>query len=117
MLGPNDGAHIDIFIAVGRADAEFAHVFNEPFDDWVARFSDGHGDAAGHAALAGTAIGTCGERFDGLIHVGVGHDDEVVFRTAGRLDALAGRRAALVYVFGDRRGTDERNGGDCRVIQ
>ena len=89
MLGANHRAHVDVLVAVGRADAQLAGVVDEAFDHRIARLADGHGHAAGHAPLAGAAEGRRGERFHGLIQLGVGHDDEVVLRAAGRLHALA----------------------------
>ena len=89
VLGADHRAHVDVFVAVGRADAQLAGVVDQAFDDRVARLADRHGHAAGHAPLAGAAVGRRGERLHGLIHVGVGHDDEMVLRPAGRLHALA----------------------------
>ena len=67
---------------------------DEAFDDGVARLADRHRHAARHAALAGAAVGRRDERLHRLIQVGIGHDDEMVLRAAGRLHALAVRRAA-----------------------
>jgi hypothetical protein len=47
----------------------------------------------------------------------VRHDDGVVLGAADRLHALAGPRAALVHVLGDRRRPDERHRGDVRVVE
>ncbi len=90
-------------------------MLHQAIDQRVARCADRHGQAAGHAALPGAAVGAGGEGLDGLIDVGVGHDDQVVLRAAGRLDPFAVGRAGLVDVLGDAGGADERDGGDLGV--
>ena len=78
---------------------------------------DGECDRAGHAAFAGAAEGAGLEGGDGLVEVGVGHDDQVVFRTAGGLDAFAVLRAGFVDVFCDGGGADEGDGADERMVE
>ena len=72
--------------------------------------ADRDGDRDRHAALAGRAVAGAHQGVDGLVHVGVGHDDHVVLGAAERLDALTGRGAARVDVLGDRRRADEAHG-------
>jgi hypothetical protein len=42
-----------------------------------------------------------------LLQIGVGHDDQVVLRAAGRLHALAVLRPGFIDVLGDRGRADE----------
>ena len=77
----------------------------------------GYGDGDGHAALAGGAVGGTDEGVGGLVEVGVGHDDHVVFGSAEGLYSFAGGGAGAVDVFGDGGGTDERNGLDGGVLE
>ena len=51
--------------------------------------ADRHGDRDRHAALAGRAVAGADQGVDGLVHVGVGHDDHVVLGAAEALHALA----------------------------
>jgi hypothetical protein len=51
--------------------------------------ADRNGNRDRHAALAGRAVAGADQRIDGLIHVGVGHDDHVVLGAAEALHALA----------------------------
>ena len=79
--------------------------------------ADGHRDRDRHAAFAGRAVAGADQRIDGLVHVGVGHDDHVVFRAAEALHAFAGRAAARVDVLGDRGRADEADGLDVAIIE
>ncbi len=81
--------------------------FTRPSTSGIGNAADGHGQTAGHAAFAGTAEGRSLNGFDSLIEIGVGHDDEVVFRAAGGLHALAVARAGFVNVLGDVGRADE----------
>jgi hypothetical protein len=63
-------------------------------------------------AFTGAAEGAGGEGGNGLVEVGIRHDDEMVFGAAGSLDALAVARAGFVDVFGDCCGADEGDGLD-----
>ena len=83
----------------------------------IADRADSHGDAAGHAPLSGTAERRSSQPLDGQVQLGIGHDDQVVLRPAGRLHALAvvGRR--FVHVPGNRCRADKRDCGDQRVSQ
>ena len=82
--------------AVGRADLHRLRRRAEPLDQSIGHVPDRHGDAAGHAALAGAAERRGLQRPDGLVEVGVGHDDQMVLGPAGRLHALAVPRAGFV---------------------
>ena len=80
--------------------------------------ADRHGDGDGHAALSGRAVAGADQGVDGLVHVGVGHDDHVVLGAAEALRALARRRGAGIDVLGDRGGADEADGrmsGSSRI--
>ena len=76
--------------------------------------ADGDGGGDRHAPLAGRAERRRGEVVGGEVDVGVGQDDGVVLGAAERLHALAGGRAALVDVAGDRRRADEGDRGRRR---
>ena len=54
-------------------------------------------------------------RRDGLIQIGVGHDDQVILRAAGRLHAFAVLRAGFVDVLGDAGRADERDRAHQRM--
>ncbi len=82
-----------------------------------ATLADGQGDAARHATLARAAEGREQERAGSLIKVGIGHDDQMVLRPAGRLDPLAVARAGLVDVPGHGRRADERDRSHQRMRQ
>ena len=76
------------------------------------RFSDmpnRHGDAACHAALAGTTKRRQLDRPDGLVEIRVRHDDQMVLRPAGRLHPLAVPRAVFIDGPRDGRRADERD--------
>ena len=57
------------------------------------------------------------KRTDGLVEVGVGHDDQMVLGPAGRLNPLAVPRAGLVDVPRHRRRADERDRAHQRMRQ
>src|SRR5208282_5034963 len=89
MLARDDRAHVDLGTSIRRADLHALGRRAEPFDQRIGDLTDWHGDAAGHAALAGTSEGRKLERADGLIEIGIGHDDEMVLGAAGGLHSLA----------------------------
>ena len=79
--------------------------------------ADRHGDRDRHAALAGRAVAGADQRIDGLVHVGVGHDDHVVLGAAEALRALAVRRRPRIDVLRDRRGADEADRLDVGIVE
>src|SRR5207302_4978796 len=89
VFARNDRAHVHGRAAVGRADGHLAGAFAQTFDERIGDRPDRHGDAAGHAPLTGATEGGRLDRLRGLLQVGVGHDDQVILRAAGRLDAFA----------------------------
>ena len=54
---------------------------------------------------------------DGGVELGVGHDDDVVLGAAERLHALPVLGGRLVDVVRDRRGADERDAVDPRMLE
>src|ERR671935_211962 len=58
---------------------------------------------AGHAALAGRAVGGRHGGVGGLVEVGVGEHEHVVFRPAEGLHTLAVGGGGVMHVLGDRR--------------
>ena len=79
--------------------------------------ADGHRDRDRHAALAGRAVARADQRIDGLVHVGIRHDDGVVLGAAKALRALAGGGGALIDILRDRRGADEADGADIGIVE
>ena len=68
------------------ADAQVVDPLDEPGAQPVrGLLADGHRDADGHAPLAGAAVAGADEGVDGLVQVGVGHDDHVVLGAAEAL--------------------------------
>ena len=55
VLGPNHRTHVDVFVAIRRADAHLAGIVDQILDHRIARFTNGDRHAARHAPLAGTA--------------------------------------------------------------
>ncbi len=90
----------------------------ERLDQPVGRLlADRHRDRDRHAALAGRAVARAHQRVDGLVHVGVRHDDHVVLGAAQRLHALARRASPAVDVLGDRRRADEAHRLDVGMVE
>ncbi len=81
----------------------------EAIADRVRRIADGDHRRHRHAALAGGSVRGADDRLGRKAHVGVGHHDRVVLRTAQRLHSLAVCSTGLVDVFRDRRRSDERH--------
>ena len=73
------------------------------------------GDTDRHAALTGAAVARADQRVDGLVQVGVGHDDHVVFGATKALCALPVRGRGGVDVLRDVRAADEADGLDVGV--
>ena len=79
------------------ADPQMLDAFGEPGAQPVGDLiAHGDRDADGHAALSGATVTGPDQGVDGLVEVGVGHDDHVVLGTAEALRALAvGRRVGV----------------------
>ena len=61
------------------SDSQVVDPLNEPGAQPICRLlTDWNRDTDRHAALAGAAVPGSDQRIDGLIEVGVGHDDHVV---------------------------------------
>jgi len=71
--------------------------------------SSDDGGGAGHAAFAGAAEGGLDDAARGILGIGIGHDDDVIFRAAIGLHALAVLGAHFVDVTRDGRGADKGN--------
>jgi hypothetical protein len=113
MSGGDERAHVYFGLSVGCADFHFGSFVDEAGNEFITDGADGEGDGTGHAALTGAAIGAGGERGDGLVEIGIGHDDQMILSAAGGLDALAVAGAGFVNVFGDCSRTNERDRLDC----
>ena len=114
----DDGAEIDVLAGGVGADLEGLDAGDELFDQRVGGgLAHGDGDRDRHAALAGRTVAGADQRIDGLVEIGVGHDDHVVLGAAEALDAFAVRAAAAVDVLRDRRGADEADGGDLGMVE
>jgi hypothetical protein len=101
-----------------RADLKTLDARCEPFHKIVrSRFADRNRDRHRHAALAGRAVTRADERIDGLIHVGIGHDNHMVLGSAKALHARSNSRAARVNIFGNRRRADKADGLDAGIVK
>ncbi len=99
-------------------DLEVREFGSQLRDDLVSRLvADADGDRNRHAALAAGTVGGAHQRADGIVDVGIGHDDRMVLRAAERLHALAVGRGGPVDVFGHWRRADEADGGDPLVAE
>ena len=118
VLAGDDRAHVDLGAAVGRARPS-----SGPRGRRAARPAARPTLPTGTATLPAMHRSPAQpkaeslERRGGLVEVGVGHDDQVVLRPAGRLDPLAVPRAGLVDVPGHRGRADERDRAHQRVRQ
>jgi hypothetical protein len=79
--------------------------------------ADRHRDRDRHAALTRGAEACSHQRVDGLIQVGVRHDDHMILGAPQGLYALSRRRTAPVDVLGDRRRADEAHGLDVGMVE
>ena len=113
MTGPMSGC---VLTSVGPTLIARAASTNEG-NKSIGGCADGERGRARHAAFAGTTEGGGRESFDGARDVGVGHDDDVVFRSAIGLDAFAVAGAGFENVFRDRRRADEGNGAHFRMSE
>ena len=108
----DDRAHVGLLVGIGT-DAQALDLGRQLLDEAVGGFlADRNGDVDGHAAFAGRTVAGAHQGVDGLVEVGVGHDDHVVLGAAEALGALAVGRGGTVDVAGDRRGADEGDGAD-----
>ncbi len=118
MLARDDRAHVDVGAAVGRADFHLAGASGR-----AVRPAESATLPTGTATLPAMQRSPAQPNAeswsapDGLVEVGIGHDDQMVLRPAGRLHALAVLRAGLVDVLGDRRRADERDRAHQRMSQ
>ena len=79
--------------------------------------ADGHGDRDCHAALTRGAEACSHQRVDGLVHVGVRHDDHVILGAAQGLHAFARRGTPPIDVLSDGRRADEAHGLDVGMVE
>ena len=80
------------------------------------RFANRDGNGNRQAALARAAKRTVADNLGRQLHVRIGENNDVILRTALALHALAAGRGPGIDVFGDRRGTNEADGADLRMI-
>src|SRR6266700_3402160 len=80
------------------------------------RFANGDGNGNRQAALARAAKRTVTDNLGRQLHVRIRENNDVILRTALALHALAAGRGPGIDVFGDRRGTNEADGADLRII-
>src|SRR2546425_5534106 len=80
------------------------------------RFANGDGNGNRQAALARAAKRTVTDNLGRQLHVRIGENNDVILRTTLALHALAAGRGPGIDVFGDRRGTNEADGADLRMI-
>ena len=121
MFAPNQRSHVDVLdaaptAAIRRADSNLAGVLTQAVEKGVAAGADCNGDASRHAALARTTVRSCRHALNGLVDLGVWHDDHVVLRAASRLDSLAGAGTGFVNRLRDRRRTNERDRAGERMV-
>ena len=83
--------------------------FDECGQNRLLRAANDDRGRARHATFARAAKRRLDDAARGVLHVGVGHEDDVILRAAVGLHALAVLRAGFVDVARDRRRADERN--------
>ena len=116
-FGGDHRTHLDARLVI-LADLQRAHLRRQLLDEPVGGVvTHGQNGRDRHAALAGRAIGRAHGGIDGLVHIGVGHDDHVVLRAAQRLHALAVGAAARIDVFADGGGADKADGGHIGMVE
>ena len=99
ISGPHFGLRISARPDLQRGDPR-RQLVDQAIGSLLANW-DGDGD--GHAALAGGAVAGAHQGIDGLVHVGIGHDDHVILGTTQRLHPFAVGSAGRIDIFGDRR--------------
>jgi hypothetical protein len=110
-------AHIDFGAAIRGPDFHRAPGAAEPIDELVRDPADRDGNAARHAPFASAAERRELQGLDGLLQVGVGHDNQVILGAPRRLNALPVRRASLVDVPRDIGRADKRDRPHQRMSQ
>src|SRR6185312_1197361 len=115
-LASHDRAHLYIGVHA-VSDAQGLGPLHEHGNDPVRDITDQHGDADGHATLAGRAEGRPDEAVDRLLEAGIRHHDQVILRAAECLYPLAELRGARVEAPCDRRRSDEAQGLDFRMLE
>ena len=109
MLGPNQRAHVDAFVPVGRPNFhQLAHVVDEALNNGSPALPTATATLPAMHRSPGTAKRRRRKRLHGLIQIGIRHDDQMILRPAGRLHALARRGAASRRCTWQRRRTDKR---------
>ncbi len=100
------------------ADAQVIDTLNQPGAQAVCGLlADGHRNADRHAAFACAAVARADQRVDGVVHIGVGHDDHVVLCAAEALRALPVGRGAGVDVLRDVGAADEPDRLNHRMFE
>ena len=79
--------------------------------------ADGYQDASCQAALTGRAERRGHDGVRAFVDFRVGHDDQMVLCAAERLHSFTILGCILVNIFGNRGGTDERNGANQCVAK
>ena len=74
-----------------------------------------NGHADGHAALAGRAVCGTYEGIDGLVNVGIRHDDHVVFGATQGLNTFAMASAVFIQTVGNGSRAYKAHGFDIRM--
>ncbi len=82
MLPGDDRAHVRLRVAIGGADLDPARGLDERRQHRFGRVADHHGGGAGHAAFAGATERGFDDAAHGVIHVGVGHQEDEVLGAA-----------------------------------
>ena len=117
VLAGDDGPHVDLGAAVGRADLQPAGALAEPLDQGVGDLADGHGHAAGHAPLAGAAEGRELQAPTAWSRSASGMTIRWFFAPPAAWTRLPLLRAGLIDVPGHRGRADERDGADQGMRQ
>ena len=102
----------------GGADLQALDAGNEAAHQFVRRLlAHWHSHRDRHAALARRAIARADEGVDRLVHVRIGHHDQMVLGAAEALHPLARGAAARIDIFGDGRGADEADGLNVGIVE
>src|SRR5262245_58139709 len=115
-LRGDDGADLDaVFKTV--ADPEFRGGVGDGVAESLLRLADCNGDGNGEAALSGASEGAVADDVGSHGHVGVGKNDDGIFRSTLALRAFAAGCGAGVNVLGDWGGADEADGANFGMIE
>ena len=113
----NQRAHV-VARVIAVTDFQVAQVVLQLPDHGVGRVvTDADGYGYRHAALAAGAVSSAHQGVDGVIDVGVRHDDGVIFRAAKRLNALAILGARRVNVLSDPCRADKTDSLDAHIAE